>query len=661
LLKRVSSLVCCCSSLLTGSSSVMTEAAPDVTPQATSADTHGQPSPVLILKLTEEGCEVDEDALELIHKNLKASKADKVSIISVMGEFRTGKSFVLGFILRFLKKKLRFENERREAHVMKRKPVDADADYEDIHDDSDDDEADEAHELPVLEDYNELKGKLYANRSEAWKFCSDDRSKDPLPPWVTEGDSERLKSEENNGFIWRHGRERCTTGIWIWSEPFTFTNAQGQRVGVLLMDTQGAWDSRMTAAQSGSIFGISALLSSKLIYNMPMHITEAHFDNLDYITTFTQSVCSDINKPGTKPFGHLQCLVRDWPNYDEDFTMEACCKQMAEDLSSHLEDSSSPEKSARLKDVFKSIKCFGLCDPGPKVKQSKFDGSLSAIDKDWFTLLDEFMRQFFTEDFPVASSPLGNDLTVETFKSILLNFSKAFESKSSDLAVGLRQAFVENNVVAVRDRLTKEFKAQLAQIAPEGSVTYPERLEQFGVSQLPEYMNKFTMELAPYNLEETQQAQILGDFKHAVFTELKIRKAFNDEALSGANLKIVASPVVGGGLYFLSIHTWLAAIVAGGGGYWQFQKKSKELGKEFYDTDVVKGVIADDKAFMQKRYRDVQAMQVVLQTCNPNDTMDSLVRQGRQAAAVAGAAGAMGGVNAGGVNAGTNEIGKLHK
>lgn len=220
---------------------------------------------------------------------------------------------------------------------------------------------------------------------------------------------------------------------------------------------------------------------------------------------------------------------------------------------------------------------------------------------------------------------------------------------------------MENNVVAVRDRLTKEFKAQLAQIAPEGSVTYPERLEQFGVSQLPEYMNKFTMELAPYNLEETQQAQILGDFKHAVFTELKIRKAFNDEALSGANLKIVASPVVGGGLYFLSIHTWLAAIVAGGSGYWQFQKKSKELGKEFYDTDVVKGVIADDKAFMQRRYRDVQAMQVVLQTCNPNDTMDNLVKQGRQAAAVAGVAGAMGGVNAGGVNAGNNEIGKLHK
>lgn len=91
------------------------------------------------------------------------------------------------------------------------------------------------------------------------------------------------------------------------------------------------------------------------------------------------------------------------------------------------------------------------------------------------------------------------------------------------------------------------------------------------------------------------------------------------------------------------------------------KKKSKELGKEFYDTDVVKGVIADDKAFMQRRYRDVQAMQVVLQTCNPNDTMDNLVKQGRQAAAVAGVAGAMGGVNAGGVNAGTNEIGKLHK
>lgn len=39
---------------------------------------------------------------------------------------------------------------------------------------------------------------------------------------------------------------------------------EGRRVAVLLMDTQGAWDDTMTKAQSATIFGLTALLSSKL-------------------------------------------------------------------------------------------------------------------------------------------------------------------------------------------------------------------------------------------------------------------------------------------------------------------------------------------------------------------------------------------------------------
>eukprot|EP00971_Amphidinium_carterae_P162750 3226795-Amphidinium_carterae.1 len=34
------------------------------------------------------------------------------------------------------------------------------------------------------------------------------------------------------------------------------------------MDTQGAWDDSMTKDQSATIFGLTALLSSKLIYNI---------------------------------------------------------------------------------------------------------------------------------------------------------------------------------------------------------------------------------------------------------------------------------------------------------------------------------------------------------------------------------------------------------
>lgn len=40
------------------------------------------------------------------------------------------------------------------------------------------------------------------------------------------------------GFPWRGGSERFTTGILLWSEPFLFTLPSGEEVAVFLMDTQ---------------------------------------------------------------------------------------------------------------------------------------------------------------------------------------------------------------------------------------------------------------------------------------------------------------------------------------------------------------------------------------------------------------------------------------
>ena len=44
------------------------------------------------------------------------------------------------------------------------------------------------------------------------------------------------------GFHWRGGSERDTTGILIWSEVFTAHTRKGKQVAIVLMDTQGAFD-----------------------------------------------------------------------------------------------------------------------------------------------------------------------------------------------------------------------------------------------------------------------------------------------------------------------------------------------------------------------------------------------------------------------------------
>ena len=45
------------------------------------------------------------------------------------------------------------------------------------------------------------------------------------------------------GFHWRGGAERDTTGILMWSEVFEVKLPSGKDVAVVLMDTQGAFDS----------------------------------------------------------------------------------------------------------------------------------------------------------------------------------------------------------------------------------------------------------------------------------------------------------------------------------------------------------------------------------------------------------------------------------
>ena len=45
------------------------------------------------------------------------------------------------------------------------------------------------------------------------------------------------------GFHWRGGSERGTTGILMWSQVFEARTKKGKDVAIVLMDTQGAFDS----------------------------------------------------------------------------------------------------------------------------------------------------------------------------------------------------------------------------------------------------------------------------------------------------------------------------------------------------------------------------------------------------------------------------------
>lgn len=174
----------------------------------------------------------------------------KVSIISIVGAFRTGKSFMLNIFLRYLR------------HVAK-------------HQD----------DLEVLKD-----------QSENWLFNEGDELSEgnlnntwstPMKP--SNDTSEVINNIQNSktaSFAWRGGYERQTTGIWMWSEPFILKNFEtNEQYAVLLMDTQGMFDNQTTMTLTAQIFGLSTLVSSFQIYNVEKRIGE---DNLQHLALFSE-------------------------------------------------------------------------------------------------------------------------------------------------------------------------------------------------------------------------------------------------------------------------------------------------------------------------------------------------------------------------------------
>jgi hypothetical protein len=211
----------------------------------------------------------DDSTFTLNEENLQtildrcAAVSDKVVIVSVVGAFRTGKSFLLDLFLRYL----RYTEEHGDV---------------DVADDGD---------VPawVTAGGSHLtEGQLKVNSAGGSGGSGggggggggggdvDDSSDDE----TASGGGKAASSSSNSdaakaaapGFLWRGGKERMTTGIWMFARPFARKLADGSTAAVLLMDTQGMFDFQTSKELTAAIFGLSTLISSYQIYNLSKQI-----------------------------------------------------------------------------------------------------------------------------------------------------------------------------------------------------------------------------------------------------------------------------------------------------------------------------------------------------------------------------------------------------
>ncbi|CAH1977350.1 unnamed protein product [Acanthoscelides obtectus] len=266
--------------------------------------------------------------------------------------------------------------------------------------------------------------------------------------------SEWIGAEEAplEGFSWKGGSERDTTGILMWSEVFTAELNTGEKVAVILLDTQGTWDSKSTVKECATIFALSTMLSSVQIYNLSSNIQE---DDLQHLQLFTEYGRLALADSGTTPFQRLQFLVRDWRFPYEAPYGAVGGQQILEKRLEINEHQHSELQSLRkhIRSCFTEIACFLMPHPGIKVATSPtFDGRLGEIDSEFKDNLKILVPMLLAPENLVLKKINGEKVKVRDFVQYCNSYMKIYEGNELPEPKSMLVATAEaNNLAAVAD------------------------------------------------------------------------------------------------------------------------------------------------------------------------------------------------------------------
>lgn len=342
----------------------------------------------------------------------------KVCVVSVVGAFRTGKSFLLSWFLRYL------------------------------------DHLKESDDVPG-------EGHWY----------------------------EQFDSLGHDGFSWRGGAERNTTGIWMWSEPHFVQRKSGEHLAVLLVDTQGMFDHETTMALTASIFGLSTLLSSYQIYNVDKRIQEDNLQQLALFSEYARMAMTTHNDSEEeslshvdKPFQQVEFLVRDWQNFEEEEDLAEMEREMEEYLSGVIAERDAKdlqETREQILTCFESVTCYGLVHPGAAVTKKKYSGDIKLMDPTFLSLVDRYCSKVFDVENLTPKIIHGRELTAVELGSYIQAYAELFVTGASfpEAATLLDATAKANNHNAVHLSIT-EYKDSMDRVAGPHCSNYvkPEEL-----------------------------------------------------------------------------------------------------------------------------------------------------------------------------------------
>ncbi|XP_074087319.1 atlastin-3 isoform X2 [Macrotis lagotis] len=227
------------------------------------------------------------------------------------------------------------------------------------------------------------------------------------------------EDEPLTGFSWRGGSDPETTGIQIWSEVFIVEKSGGNKVAVILMDTQGTFDNQSTVKDCATIFALSTMTSSIQIYNLSQNIQE---DDLQQLQLFTE-------------YGRLAM--------DEIFQKPFQVKEQQHEEIQLVRN--------HIRSCFNSVNCFLLPHPGLKVATNPtFDGKLRDISPDFKDQLRTLIPLVLDANNLMEKEINGSKVTCRGLLEYFKVYIKIYQGEDLPHPKSMLQATAEaNNLAAV--------------------------------------------------------------------------------------------------------------------------------------------------------------------------------------------------------------------
>lgn len=241
-----------------------------------------------------------------------------------------------------------------------------------------------------------------------------------MSDWI----GEQKDGDEMNGFHFCSGSKPDTKGIWMWSEIFTYDRDDGEKLAIILLDTQGIFDNESSMKECTAIFAISMLLSSVQCFNVMVNVQESDLQHLHLFADYGVSAMNPNSNE--KPFQKFIFVVRDWPySYENDYGYsQAVTDHKLAETKNQPDDVRNLR--ARIRSTIDVIQTFLMPFPGPVVLEQNFRGNLQRVEKHFIECVKGFLPSLLAPENLVIRQIGGHKMRLGDFKTYLQTFVDVF-------------------------------------------------------------------------------------------------------------------------------------------------------------------------------------------------------------------------------------------